>query len=589
MKADRQTGWRIAQDGYATEAAGIGASHDMGADGLQVKVTRRHFLKGVGLLSASAALAACSLPGWADEQGAEAAEPSPMLAIIHTNDTHGHDVELASSKDVASNFSMAAVAALKHDWEARGYDVLLLDAGDATQGTPLVDTRKGSTAIAFMNSCGYDLMAVGNHEFDWGMDNMAAIEQQACFPLLSASVLMEDTGEPRFATSKTFDLTDGTRVGVFGLTTPATLTSANPKNLAGLTFLQGEELFACAQEQVDRLRGQGCDLVVCLGHLGNKPTCGISTSKALLEAVTGIDLFIDGHDHWEVEEEVGGTLLVETGCHLHNIGVVVIDNGAPANKPVPYGGYSGIDAATQAIIDAANEDVNEELGVVFGETPFLLNGERSFVRAQETNLGNFCADAFRWTAEEELGCTVDAGLINSGGIRASVEPGDISLKTLRTVLPYSNDLCVIKVTGAQLLEVLEAATQGIGGDHLIGGFPQVSGISFSVDASAAYEAGPLYPDSAYASPATPGARVRINDVGGRGFSLDETYALATITFLCEGGDTYYALKVASETEQPVPFAFDYEALASYLVVACDHVVPDEYAEPEGRITITGLE
>ena len=566
------------------EESGLGGV----ADSLRVKVTRRYFLKGMGLMGMSAALAACSNP--AERPAEEAETPAPMLVIIHTNDTHGHDVEVESSEDVDGNFSMAAVAALKNDWEAQGYDVLLMDAGDATQGVPLVDVRHGSTAIAFMNSCGYDCMTVGNHEFDWGPENLAKVEEQADFPLLSASVLNKDTGALRFTPNKVFELTDGTKVGVFGLTTPATLTTTNPKNVADLKFLQNAELHACAQAQVDELRGQGCDLVVCLGHLGNELALGDNTSKALLEAVTGIDLFIDGHDHQEVEEEVGDTLLVETGCYLHNIGAVVIDNGVPQNKPVAYGSYDGIDAATQAIIDEANAEVEKELGVVLGETAYLLDGERDpGVRTQETNLGDFCADTIKWMAEQELGGVVDCSIVNGGGIRVSIEPGDISLKTIKTVLPFSNDLAVIKVTGAQLLEALEAATQGIGSGDAIGAFPQVSGISFAIDAATPYEEGALYPDSTYAAPAAPGTRVRIDDVGGRGFSLDDTYALAASTFLCAGGDTYYAFKGAAQAEQPVTFGYDYEAFSGYLVEACDHVVPEEYAEPQGRITIVGLE
>ena len=561
-------------------------------DALQVKVTRRYFLKGVGLLSASAALAACSKP--AEDQdadtGADAASttPAPMFVVIHTNDTHGHDVEVESTEDSDGNFSMAAVAALKADWEAQGYDVLLLDAGDATQGMPLVDVKHGSTAVSFMNSCGYDAMTVGNHEFDWGIDSLDQIEKQAEFPLLSANILKKDTGELRFTANKVFELTDGTKVGVFGLTTPSTLTTTNPKNVSDFTFLQGEELVACAQEQVDGLRDQGCDLVICLGHLGNKSTSGDDTSKALIEAVSGIDLFVDGHDHDEVEEQVGNTLLVETGCYMHNIGVVVVDNGVPGNQPMAYGSYDGIDAATQAIIDEAEAEVEKELGVVLGETSFQLIGERELVRTQETNLGDFVADAFRWTAEQELDQTVDACILNGGGVRVSVEPGDITLGTIKAVLPFSNDLAVLKVTGAQLLEALEAATQGIGSDDMLGAFPQVSGISYALDASVPYEEGPLYPDSTFASPAAPGTRVQIQDVGGRGFSPDDVYAVAASNFLCAGGDTYYVFKEASEVEQPVTFAYDYDAVASYLVEACDHVVPDEYAEPQGRITITGL-
>ena len=553
----------------------------------RAKVTRRYFLKGLGLLSASAALAACATP--AEEPAEDVAAAAPMFVVIHTNDTHGHDVEVETTEDADGNFSMAAVAALKADWEAQGYDVLLVDAGDATQGMPLVDTKHGSTAIAFMNSCGYDLMTVGNHEYDWGPDNLALIEEQADFPLLSANILLKDSGELRFKAHEVFELTDGTKVGVFGLTTPATLTTTNPHNVADFTFLQGDELISCAQAQVDELRGEGCDIVICVGHLGNGEAISGASSREMLERVEGIDLFIDGHDHQEVEEEVAGTLLVETGCFLHNIGVVVVDNGVPGNEPLAYGSYDGIDAATQAIIDEANTEMEAELGVVLGETAFRLNGEREpGVRTQETNLGDFFADALKWTAEQELGAEVDAALVNGGGIRMSVEAGDISLKTIKSVLPFSNDLVVLTLTGAQLLEAIEAATQALGQGEAIGAFPQVAGITYTVDASVPYEAGPLYPESTYASPAAPGTRVRIDDVGGRGFSPDDTYVLATVNFLCAGGDTYYVFKEAADVEQPTVFGYDYEAFASYLTVACNHVVPEEYAEPQGRITVLGL-
>jgi 5'-nucleotidase len=241
--------------------------------------------------------------------------------------------------------------------------VLLVDAGDATQGTPLVDVSDGASAIAFMNSCGYDAMAVGNHEFDWGLEKLAENRKQAKFPMLSANVFDKD-GKLLFEESKVFELSDGTKVGFFGLTTPSSMTSTLPEHVEGLTFSQDEGLFDCAQAQVDALRGKGCDLVVCLGHLGNVDAVGRNTSTDVLQNVTGIDLFIDGHDHQLVEEEVNGVLLTETGCYMHSIGVVVIDDGVPKNEPVAYGQYAGIEPATQAVIAEENARVEGQLGVV---------------------------------------------------------------------------------------------------------------------------------------------------------------------------------------------------------------------------------
>jgi len=558
-------------------------------------VTRRSFIKGVGLLSASAALAACA-QAKDDAKTNDAAQATtggtqgttaaaPLLAIIHTNDTHGHDVAVEGTDSVDGNFSMAAVPVLRAEWESKGYEVLIVDAGDATQGMPLVDTKDGAPAISFMNACGYDLMAVGNHEFDWGMDALNANKNAAKFPLLSANVVDKQTGELLFDANKVVELASGTKVGFFGLTTPSTLTTANPKDVAGISFLIGDELYACAQAQVEELRGQGCDMVICVGHLGNGEMEG-STSKDVLEHVDGIDLFIDGHDHLEVEEEVAGTLLVETGCYLHNIGVIVIDEGAPDDELVAAGTFDGIDESVQTLIDEEDARVRDELAVVLGSTPFFLNGEREpGVRTQETNLGDFCADAFRWTASTELGKEVDAAVVCGGGIRTSIEAGDITLGTIKTVMPFANDLAVINVTGAQLLEAIEAACQAVGKEGAIGAFPQVSRITFELDATVPYEEGPIYPDSTYASPAAPGARVTITDVAGRGFDEGETYSIATSSFLCAGGDTYYAFKQASDAEAPVTFGFDYEAFVSYLVEGCNHEVPAQYAEPQGYITI----
>lgn len=553
-------------------------------------VTRRHFVKGVGLLSASAALAACSQPrddsqATNDKDQSAGAKVTPLLAIIHTNDTHGHDVAVEGTDDVEGNFSMAAVPALRDEWEKKGYEVLVVDAGDATQGMPLVDLQHGTPAITFMNACGYDLMAVGNHEFDWGPDALAANEKAAKFPFLSANVMDKQTGERRFAANKVVELGTGAKVGFFGLTTPATMTSASPKDVESFVFARDDELVSIAKQQVDELRGQGCDLVVCVGHIGNEQASG-SLSRDLIEQVEGIDLFIDAHDHQEVQEEVAGTLLVETGCYLHNIGVVVIDDGAPDSDLVAAGTFDGIDQSVQVLIDEENDRTNAELAVVLGSTPFFMDGNRApGVRTQETNLGDFCADAFRWTASFELGREVDAGLINGGGLRSSIEAGDISLGTLKMVMPFGNELVVVNVTGAQLLEALESACQGVGTGEPIGAFPQVSNISFEVNATVPFEKGPVYPDSTYASPAAPGARVTILDVGGRGFSEDETYSIATNSFIAEGGDTYHAFKDASDVEAPVTFGFDYEALTSYLVESCDHAVPEQYAEPQGRIIV----
>ena len=556
---------------------------------MQTHITRRFFVKGTGLLTAAAALAACSTdagPGQAaaTDSFAEGAA-SPLLAIIHTNDTHGHDVEVKATEKAAGNFSMAAVPALKKDYEDKGYDVLVLDAGDATQGNPLVDNSLGESAIAFMNASGYDLMCLGNHEFDHGNENLKKLEGMAEFPFVSANIRLKETGETRFAPSKLFELADGTKVGVFGLTTPATLTTANPAIMAPYDFLTDDDLFACAQEQVDDLRKQGADLVVLLSHLGNLETVFPNTSKEVLSHVTGIDLVIDGHDHWLVEEEVDGILLLETGCYMKNIGVVVIDAGVPTHEMVAYGTYDGIDAAAQAVIDETKATVDKELSVVFASTPFLRDGEIEHLKCQETNLGDLFCDAILYDAEQSTGSTVDAAVVNGSSLRFPIEAGDITLGDIKTVAPFSGQIMALKITGAQLLEALEAACQMVGTGNKIGAFPQVSGIVFTLNATVPYKEGEKYPNSIFASPAAPGARVTIHTVGDADFDESETYTIATTDFLASGGDTYHSFKDAADITPPVVCDFDYEAFTSYLIGPLDHEVDERYREPQDRITI----
>lgn len=218
---------------------------------------------------------------------------TPKLAIIHTNDTHGHDLLDDES------LGLAAVRQLQKEYEAKGYEVLTFDAGDAVQGDILVGHSQGDVAIDFLNLCGYDAMAIGNHEFDYGQHKIYEYIEKAGFPLLSANVVVDSTGNLMFAPRTTFTLADGAKVGVFGLTTPSTYTTANPSLVQGLSFLQGEALYACAQEQANALRSEGCALVVCLAHLGELDVDAGNRARDVAEHTVGIDLIIDGHDHCE--------------------------------------------------------------------------------------------------------------------------------------------------------------------------------------------------------------------------------------------------------------------------------------------------
>lgn len=539
-----------------------------------------------GLLAAGVVLmavpvAAADLPeGLTDLEG--------KLVVIHTNDTHGRDLEGA--------YTTAAVAQLKQDLTAAGADVLLLSAGDASQGTPLVNLSLGGTAIDFMNLAGYDAMATGNHEFDWGLENLQKLAQDAEFPILAANLTYTESGELVFGDSIVFTTDSGLKVGVFGLATPETATKAHPDKVKGVSFAAGQELYDVAQQQVDKLNAEGCDYIIALSHLGDSAESAPNRSVDLLDHVTGIDLMVDGHSHTTLPEgdtSHGDTLRVSTGEYLNNIGVVVYDAASDTGTARLLSSttegdqtvldYTGSDPDVLAAIEAVNAEVEQELGKVFAKTEVLLNGERDpGVRTEETNLGDFAADAILWSARQALGeDKVDLALTNGGGIRASIPVGDISMKTMKTVFPFGNEVATVTVTGAELLEALEAATFCT--PTAVGAFPQVSGVQFTIDTTVPYENGEMYPNSTYYAPAKPGSRIKNVTVNGQPLDLNAEYVVATNDFTAAGGDTYGAF--LGKTPYKTGVALE-QALVDYTATVLEGVITEkDYGKPAGRITV----
>ncbi len=499
------------------------------------------------------------------------------IVILHTNDVHG------------AIAGYAKVAALKDAYEARGAYVLLMDAGDFIQGDPTVSTSEGATAVELMNLAGYDVVSLGNHEFDYGYQNLKDLEADADFAIVDANVLYN--GRVAFEDNLVFTAPDGTKIGVFGLDTPETATKAHPAKIQGVTFLAGEDLYDCAQEQVDALTAEGCNYVICLGHLGIDDESAGNRSIDLLEKVEGIDVFIDGHSHSTYEDvktaaggtgKVGDTLVTSTGTKLESIGVVTIDaEGVITTSTTPVADLTAEDADVAARAAAIQKEIDDEYGTVFAKTEVALNGEREpGNRTEETNLGDLITDALVWGAERE-GTEVDAAVTNGGGIRASIAAGDITKKDINTVLPFGNTLSIVQVTGAELLEALEASTYCT--PTSIGGFPQVSGIEFTVDTTKAYDQGELYPGSTYYGPKSI-QRVTIETVGGEPFDANATYTIATNDFMAAGGDTYYAFAAAS-VNYDLGIAMD-EVVMDYITDELKGTVTAEaYGEPAGRITV----
>ena len=510
--------------------------------------------------------------------GAEepAQDLSDSIIILHTNDVHG------------AIDGYAKAAALKKTYEDMGAYVLLMDAGDFIQGDPTVSTSEGATAVELMNMAGYDVAAPGNHEFDYGYANLKDLAGKAEFPIVAANVLYG--GKTAFTDNVTFTAPDGTKIGVFGLDTPETSTKAHPAKIKGVTFLADDDLVACAQEQVNELEAEGCDIIVCLGHLGIDDESTGNRSIDLLEEVDGVDLFIDGHSHSDLNDVleavgedglVNGTLLTSTGTKFESIGVVVISDGVMQAINIPTSDIVVKPDKTVADRAAAiQKEIDDEYGAAFAKTEVELNGVKAEVRTGETNLGNLITDALVWGAAE-AGTKVDAAVTNGGGIRASIAKGGITKKDVNTVLPSGNTLSIVKVTGTELLEALEASTYCT--PETIGGFPHVSGIVFTVDTGKPYDQGEQYPGSTYYAPKSI-QRVTIQSVGGKAFDPNATYTIATNDFMAAGGDTYYAFKTAS-VNYDLGAPMD-EVVMDYITEELDGVVTaEEYGAAEGRITI----
>ena len=538
--------------------------------------------KFLSVLLAMAMVLSLTVTGFAIEDTAATKEPEIMTeeatmagktVILHTNDVHG------------AVDGYAYIAQLKADYEAKGAEVILVDAGDYSQGKTYVSVTKGADAVTMMNAAGYDVVTLGNHEFDYGYAQLKENMSKAKFKVVCADVFNEN-GTPIFDANYTYTTKSGVKVGFFGMETPETQTKANPALIKGLTFATGDAFTKAAADQVAALKD--ADVVICLAHLGIDAESAPYRSTDLYAAVKGIDFIIDGHSHTVMTKGEKGEPIQSTGTAFANIGVIVIDN---ATKKIESNSLFEIkeDTAKDATVAAAAKTivdrVDAEYGVVFAKSEVTLNGAKApnGNRDSETNNGDLITDAMIWKVmQNKEGLTVDAdhvvAITNGGGIRAAIKPGDVTKKDINTVLPFGNTVAVIYVTGAELLEALEASTYSLP----IGGFPQVAGINFTLYTGKAYDKNDAtYPNSTYYGPKSIN-RVVINSINGKEFKADDTYAVVTNNFVASGGDSYYAFAAASaQFDTGIPLD---EAVMEYVTKELKGVIGTQYAAPQGRIT-----
>ncbi len=452
----------------------------------------------------------------------QATEPAEDVVILYTNDVHTY-IDGALSYDV--------IAGLKDQLETVYGNVLLVDAGDAVQGTAFGSMDKGETIVKLMNAAGYDLATLGNHEFDYGMDGAMNIINWAEYPYISCNFYHEKNGEKGASVLTPYEVFEigGRKIAFIGITTPESFTKSTPayfqdsegNYIYGISGGEdGAELYADVQAAIDAV---DADYVIALGHLGDDPASQPWTSEEVIANVTGLDAFIDGHSHSTVEgKDVDGVLLTQTGEYFDAIGMMLIDGetGEITTDLITYeevvetvldekgepvldedgeevtkflynqfvsdfdlGCIWASDANVAAIKDAWIQEIDNQLGEVIGYTELTFDnydkdGNR-MVRSWETNTGDFAADALYYLFDN-MGLDVDVAIMNGGGIRNKAITGELTFKTAKDIHTFGNVACLQTITGQQLLDALEWGARGVGSEE-IGGFLHVAGITYMVD------------------------------------------------------------------------------------------------------------
>lgn len=385
--------------------------------------------------------------------------------------------------------------------------------GDTFHGQTIATLVEGESIVTIMNAMQYDAMTAGNHDFNYGQERLLELAEMANFPVMGGNVKKD--GEP-LLDEYIIKEVDGVKVGIFGLSTPETTYKTHPLNVIGLTF---EDPAIQAQKMVDMLEGQ-VDVIVALGHLGVDES-STYTSEAVINSVDGIDVFIDGHSHTALEggKMVGDTLLVQTGEYDKNLGIVnlMVKDGMVTAEASLFSKEAAADVTPNAAIVSVIDEVKAENEVItnvkVASTTVTLDGERGQVRAGETNLGNMIADAM-------IDVTgADVAITNGGGIRASINPGDITKGDVITVLPFGNYVMTKEIKGSDILAAIEHGIDSY--PETKGAFPHISGMRVEFDPN---------------QPA--GSRIVKVMVGGEMLDPNAMYTLATNDFMAYGGDDY---------------------------------------------------
>ncbi len=495
------------------------------------------------------------------------AEQGGDIVILYENDVHC-EIE-----------GYSALSAMRNELKQEYNHVGIVTSGDFLQGGSLGSISRGEYVVRLMNLVGYDAIALGNHEFDYGLDRLYELADMldtkpvcANFKKIGAGEIFEPYSIVSYGEVK---------IAYIGITTPGTPDKTSfpmqfmDENKNPLYTFCKTDLARVVQENIDKARAEGADFVVALSHLGDGKEDGYNAIDLVRETV-GFDVVLDAHSHSVIESDTlidkGGNevLYTSTGTKFANIGKLTISGDRITTELIPLENYSTTDPVVDGCIDQIMTEYAEVGNKKIAACAFDLithdsEGNR-IVRVGESNLGNLISDAFRHV----LGA--DIAYFNGGGIRSHIESGDITFHDLLNVLPFNNTGVVVEVSGKTVLEMLEASVSKWPEENA--NFPHVSGLSFSVNTlgeanSRVYNVEVLNSESGKYEP----------------LALDKTYTVASNNFiLLENGDgmTMFAgAEVVSDTG-----ILDVEVLERYVVHHLGGVIDDRYAQANRRITFT---
>ena len=502
------------------------------------------------------------------------------LVLVHTNDVHGRIVEEKGrdkSTSVVGDAKLATV--IENERAKKDQTTVVLDAGDAFQGLPISNSSKGEERAKILNEINYDAMAVGNHEFDFGLDEAKKYKEILKFPLLSANTYVN--GARLFEASTIIDKdksVKGDEVVVIGVTTPETATKTHPKNVKGVTFKDPiPEVLNVVKEIQAKAKATGDDYktYVVLAHLGvDTTTPDAWRGSTLADELSKSPLLkgkrvvvIDGHSHTVESKTYGDNVTYnQTGSYLNNIGKVTLKPNSLLGTPSLIKASETTNLTPNATVKKLVDQIKakydtENAVVVVKNSPVELSGTRENVRVRETNLGNVVADSLYEYGQTGFQNKTDIAVTNGGGLRETIaKDKPITKGSVIAVLPFGNTISQIKVTGQNVLEMFEKSLGSIlqvdkagktvldeNGQPLLepsGGFLHVSGAKVYYDTNLPSGKRVLR------------VEVKNHDTGAYDkLDLNKTYYLTTNDFLAAGGDGYTMLGGAREEGPSMDEAF----------------------------------